>query len=288
MTSGSARLACIALTSCLAFGGTVALGQAPEIVLRYLTSVPIAKGSHGLHEASGLVVSPGGSGLLAIDDGSGRIVTLSPDGPNKGSAVIETGLEDLEGLAQWQDGTFLMVQENTASLILFTPGNGTRQAHSVGKMAGFDQIAIAFAGEDQNDGLEGVTVRATDGAVLVLKERRPRLLVTISPDLTKILSAVELTAALGFQSDVADDRDLDLADIAHDPLRGGFWLISDTGSALYYLPEAGGPARAWPLTSDSGRIFNGEGIALSADGRTLWVVTDAGKNSRLYTYSLAP
>lgn len=288
MTAKGTRLAQVALVLGLATGGTASRGEAPEIALRFMGSVPIGKGAHGLREASGLAVASNGAELLAVDDGSGRIVFLSPDGPVKDQAAIETGLADIEGLTLRPDGTILMVQEGSGSLIVAASDGSQQEAYPLSEMAGFDRTDPAFSGEGSNDGLEGVAIRATDGTIFVLKERNPRLLVAISPNLTTILSATELTAALGFQSDVAGDHKLDLADLAHDPARGGFWLVSDTGSALYFLPDAGGPARVWPLANGTDRIFSAEGVALSADGRTLWIVTDAGKDSQLYTFALYP
>jgi uncharacterized protein YjiK len=272
----------LALTSALS-SARADMDPAPRLVASY----KIADKSSGLSEASGLTLAPDALGLLTVDDESGRIVRLGQDGEPGSDGMITQGLGDLEGIATRRDGTLLLIGEREATIWEFDPATGALLGHPLAGMAGFDMIRAAFAAGDANDGLEGITVDPARGSVFLLRERRPRLLIELSPDLGAIIGVRELTPDMGFVSDKADDHDLDVSGVAWDSGRDGFWIVSDAGKVLFFLAADHFQAQSWKLSADNGRIESAEGIALSEDGTRLWLVTDAGNHSRLYEFALS-
>jgi uncharacterized protein YjiK len=132
-----------------------------------------------------------------------------------------------------------------------------------------------------------MAVHPETGGVFVVKERGPRLLLELTPDLRRIRGALELSAEIGFADDeTADDR-LDLSGLAVDLRRGGLWIVSDTGARAFLLDLATLRARSWPLRDGNGsRVRNVEGVAVSDDGAVLSVATDDGRKSRLHRYAI--
>jgi uncharacterized protein YjiK len=157
-------------------------------------------------------------------------------------------------------------------------------------MAGWEAAPRALRDSDPRDGLEGIAVEAVTGNVFVVKERAPRLLLELTPDLARIRGALPLDAARGFADEETEDDRLDVSGLAVDAGRGGLWIVSDTGARAFLLDFGTLQARSWPLLDGDGRkakrIRNAEGVALSTDGRELSVVTDDGKRSRLYRYAI--
>ena len=82
----------------------------------------------------------------------------------------------------------------------------------------------------------------------------------------------------------------DVSGLTVDPFRDGLWIVSDKGRAVHFLPDGGDPPESKTLVWRDGDrlrpLENAEGVALSPDGRSLFVVTDDGRNSRLVQYSI--
>lgn len=286
--ASGAELIAVGLVAGLALTGTLSPARADmDPAPRLVASHGIAKKSAELSEPSGLALLPDAAGLLTVDDESGRVVRLGLDGRPDSVGTFRPGPDDLEGIALRRDGTLLLIGERDATVWEINPATGALLGHPLAEMEGFNMIRAAFAAGDANEGLEGITVDPARGAVFLLKERRPRLLIELSPDLGAIIAAHELTPDMGFVSDKVDDHDLDVSGVAWDPWRDGFWIVSDAGKVLFFLAADQLQARAWKLSADNGRIESAEGIAISEDGTRLWLVTDAGKHSRLYEFALS-
>jgi uncharacterized protein YjiK len=274
---------------CLVAAVGVAAAELPQdMSLRFVEARKIADRSHDFTEVSGLSLARDG-GFWAVSDNAARLFHLDEDGKvrNKSSPDGEPGLEgvalDLAG------GRILVVREDTSEILAIAE-DGTVTRHPILAMDGEDDLAAQFSASDANDGLEGIAVDPASGTVFVVKERSPRLLIVIEPDLARIRRVIPLTRAAGFASDQADDDRLDVSGLEWDGLRQGLWMTSDTGKAIYFLDLATATARGWALVTDGKgkphRVSNAEGVALGGDGRALFVVTDDGKESRLIEYRI--
>lgn len=279
------------LIASLAGAVLCAEAAAAEGALRHLGSGRIADRDAGFAEPSGLALAAGGRGFWSVSDDAPRIVALGPDGALAQARALETGVADLEGVAEdARRGRLLTVAEDAAEIVVIDLASGTVERAPLAALAGYEAVAAAFRDGDPNDGLEGITAHSETGSVFVVKERGPRLLLELTPDLRRIRGALELSAEIGFVDDETADGRLDVSGLAVDQRRGGLWIVSDTGGRAFLLDLETLTARGWPLLrSDkpgAKRIRNAEGVALSADGAVLHVVTDDGKKSRLHRYAV--
>jgi uncharacterized protein YjiK len=264
---------------------------AAEGALRHLGSVRIADRDARFAEPSGLAVAADGRGFRSVSDDAPRIVALGQDGALAPARALETDVTDLEGVAEDPArGRLLAVAEDAATIVIVDLAGGAVELAPLAGLEGYEAIAAVFRDGDPNDGLEGIAVHPETGSVFVVKERGPRLLLELTPDLLRIRGALELSAEIGFVDDETVDDRLDVSGLAVDMRRGGLWIVSDTGGSAFLLDLETLTARGWPLLrSDkrgAKRIRNAEGVALSADGAVLHVVTDDGKKSRLHRYAI--
>ncbi|MCA0873704.1 SdiA-regulated domain-containing protein [Seohaeicola saemankumensis] len=267
--------------------GAVASDAAAEITLSFVEARRIADPSAGFVEVSGLSLALG-DGFWSVSDDTARVFRLDAKGDvhRKRSLPGET---DLEGVAEDVNGHRVLAVREDTSEILSVSHDGTISRFALLSMEGAQALAPYFISGD-NNGLEGIAVNPETGAVYVLKERHPRLLIELAPDLTRVLGALHLTPDIGFVSSAAGEDQLDVSGLAWDTRRKGFWICSDTGEAVFFLDTSTMTARGWTLMDARKKklepVRNAEGVALSADGITLYVVTDDGKKSRLLTYRI--
>jgi uncharacterized protein YjiK len=122
-------------------------------------------------------------------------------------------------------------------------------------------------------------------------ERQPGLVLAISPELDEIRKAIALKAQVGFVSPHADDEDLDDSGLAWSRRTRTLWLVSDTGRRIFLLDPKPDHARAIDLTyrhkDETKTIKNAEGIALDEGNDRLYVLTDDGKDSRMFVFDLS-
>jgi uncharacterized protein YjiK len=268
--------------------GIAAPAQNEHMMLRFVSSDRIADPSRGFSEVSGLSLSDNG-GFWAVSDDTARLFRLDDAGKVRRKESLRA-LPGLEGVAfDAAGGRILAVREGTSE-ILDVAQDGRLTRHPILAMEGAASLAELFAENNTNDGLEGITIDPKTGTVFVVKERGPRLLIEIAPDLSHVRKIMPLTVSAGFVSDRAEDDHLDVSGLAWDGQRQGLWITSDTGQALYFFCFATMKARGWALMREaagkSRRVANAEGVALSLDGQTIFIVTDDGKDSRLLTYRI--
>jgi len=268
--------------------GMAAPAKNEDMTLHFVGSDRIADRSHDFTEVSGLSLSDN-DGFWAVSDGAARIFRLDDAGKVRKKETLHA-LPGLEGVTFDPVGRrILAVREDTSEILEVAP-NGRITRHSILAMEGAGSLAEHFTATDANDGLEGITIDPKTGTVFVVKERGPRLLIEIAPDLSRVRKIMPLSGSAGFVSDRAEDNHLDVSGLAWDGQRQGLWITSDTGQALYFFCFATMKARGWALMREaagkSRRVANAEGVALSLDGQTIFIVTDDGKDSRLLTYRI--
>ena len=268
--------------------GFSAPAKSETIVLRFVSSDKVAVRSQDFTEVSGLSLSDNG-GFWAVSDGTARLFSLDEAGKVRKKEILHAE-PGLEGVAfDPAGGRILTVREDTSEILDVAP-DGRITRHPILAMEGAGSLAAHFTESDPNDGLEGITIDPETGTVFVVKERDPRLLIEVAPDFSQVRRIVPLTASAGFVSDRAPDDRLDVSGLAWDGQRQGLWITSDTGQALYFFCFATMQARGWSLMREAGgksrRVVNAEGVALSLDGQTIFIVTDGGKDSRLLTYRI--
>lgn len=271
--------------------GADAVRHEPPQRMIFLESHRIFDESEGLREPSGLALAPLTGEFLTVSDDSRHVFVLDAGGKvaRRPHGVAE--LRDAEGVDVTPDGRVLLLSEELGAILsmdLAAPHGAT--LHPLSKMAGFDAF-LAVAGNDPGRlSPEGLAVNGQTGAVLVANERDPRALIEVSPALDRIVGVTLLSQERGFVCRHAGDDELDVSGLAHDVGRGGFWITSDTGKCVFFWDGSENPARHFDLAwRDGDRVMavdNAEGVALGPDGDTLFVVTDDGKASRIFRYSV--
>ncbi len=250
--------------------------------LEYVSQLPLHFPEIGLTEPSGLAVAPDGSGIWIVSDESRAVFKLDADREISAFLVQDDRMRDLEGVAaDASQERLLMVSERTSSIVVVSLGS----PHSVDAV---DVSAMATSGElggaleDPDDGLEGIALEPETGAIFILKERNPRLLIEVASSLDRIVSTRNLDSVL------PDDEDV--SGLTVDPLRNGLWIVSDVGKSVHFLPDQETTAVTFELFWRDGErkhpLDNAEGVALSPDGNSLFVVSDDGRNSRFIEYEI--
>lgn len=250
--------------------------------LTYVSHVPLHLREVGLTEPSGLAVAPDGSGFWVVSDNTRRVFRLDIDGQLSTMLDRDELMRDLEGIAVSPDqDSLFMVSERNSSVIEISVGPPYKiRAIQLDQLPTPEDLGDAM--EDRGDGLEGIAQVPSTGAILVLKERNPRLLIEIAPTLDRVLSVRALDSLLPEGEDVSG--------LTVDPFRNGLWLVSDVGKSAHFLPDEGDTILTfdlyWRDDERMRRLDNVEGVALSLDGQALFVVTDDGKDSRLVEYKI--
>lgn len=266
--------------------------EADTPVLRFLESHPIHNKEAEFREPSALAANPYAGGFWSLSDDGQRLFRLDASGAVSVEPIAFDGLDDPEGIAfDSGRGRLLALSEADATIFavpLEAPESMTR--HALLGMDNVDLLLSALDGEPDRLSPEGITFDSGEGSIYVVNERRPRVLIRISPDLSTILSVETLTAAKGFRSDETRDHHLDVSGLAHDPLRRALWIASDTGKCVFFRAFVEETAAridlVWREDGETRQVHNAEGIALGLFGDQLFVVTDDGKNSRLLVYAI--
>jgi len=288
------RIGYIGMTALLAatVDFAAAAGQTDLPILHFEDIREIAKKKIGFSEPSGLAFDADGQTLWSVSDETPALFRISAEGNVIAAIPLGKTLDDLEGITLDMAGNRLLaVRERSTEIVAVgLADTETVTRHPLEKMAGYAAIAAFFEGDGRENGLEGIAADPADGSLWLVKEKHPRLLINISGDLGRIVSVHILSADIGFVDDDTSDGDLDLSGIAVDPGRGALWIISDTGERLFQADRTGAVKGSYPLLwEEDGKthaLKNAEGVALSADGTTLHIVSDDKQNSRLVRYTI--
>ncbi len=250
--------------------------------LKYMSNLPLHLPEIGLTEPSGLAIAADGSGFWIVSDETKTVFLLDADGEIRPFLGRDDRMRDLEGVAvDTRTAQLLAVSERTSSIIVVSLSPPHRlEVIEVGALPTPTNLADAL--EDDDNGLEGIAVDPDTGSVFVLKERDPRLLIEIAPTLDRVITVRNLDSVLPDGEDVSG--------LTLDSVRKGFWIVSDVGKSVHFLPYTGNPVVTldlfWRDKDRKRKLDNAEGAALSPDGRYLFVISDDDKSSRLVQYQI--
>jgi uncharacterized protein YjiK len=258
----------------------------------------VFRGSHvifahadGLREPSGLALDQATGTFLTVSDDSRHVFVLDAEGGIIERLPAVDDLEDVEGIDAATERLILLLSEELGGIVSMdraAPDKATM--HLLSEMPGFDAF-LAVADDDRKRlSPEGLAVNGATAALLVANERDPRALIEVSPRLDRIVGVTLLSEERGFVCRHASDDVLDVSGLAYDARRDGIWIASDTGKCVFFWDGSETPARHFELAWLDGErvrtVNNAEGVAVSPDGETLFVVTDDGKASRLFRYTI--
>ncbi len=261
--------------------------------LNLVDSFKIRNEDKGFSEPSGLSRSSNDGRFWSVSDADARLHLLEADGTIVNAFHLpKVSGTDLEGVASRPDGSVVLVQEKAWTLVVVEPGEPpTVERFALREMSGFASVAPLLEGNPANKGPEGITTDPVTGSVFVVIEGQPRLLLEISEDLTEILNATMMTSEMGFVAPHADDEKLDLSGLAWSQSSGSLWILSDTGRRIFVFDLKTRSVDPIDLVYEhKGKkktIRNAEGIALDEAKGLLFVLTDDGKKSRLFVFSLS-
>ncbi len=285
-------------------GGDVVWSH-PEnpLSLTYLGRVDLRDHGQGPKEPSGVTRGPSVNGrfqLWIVSDDSKMLYTFVEDNHQEKNPTFSLAhqhslpIKGLEGITMNSSGQALVVKEETNTLVrvsqdTFEEVERVRLAH----MAGFEELAQHFVDSEKNKGLEGITWNSKSETFFVVKEGRPSMLLEIRNDLQGILNHWILVAEQEFTISGLPQERLDLSGLCYDSHRDKLWLVSDKGQHLFlYNYHTHMVEQRIPLGYRKNKkgigayreIVKAEGVTISEDGATLYVVSD--KEARLYVYAI--
>lgn len=246
-----------------------------------------------LKQPSGLALDEENQILWTVDDDKSRLFRLDLDGRSMGNLRIMDGddradVDGLEGITLLPSGELAIVREDPNEVLIVDPKSGALLDRQSLKAIDRDKLAWLFFENDDSDnnGLEGIAFEPGSGKLLALKERQPRLLMKLAPDLDAVTSAQTLNKEDGFDAPSVKDEKTDVSGIAVDAHRGLLWILSAEGAVVFAFDLVTERAMAIPLKWDQEPVKKAEGIAVNMTGDTMFVVTDDEPKSRFLKYRI--
>ena len=251
------------------------------------------KATTAIPEASGLAVTKNEYKLWSVSDRPPfKIYKIKHDGsekvsftPKKGTGADEIKDPDFEGVTfapkqgSNDDHYLYLVNEKLTAIV---PVNYRTETYEnpakLQAMTGWDTVECKSKKtvKDElkgggNSGLEGITWDSDRNFFFVMKQQNPGLMIQISANLKDIIACKVLTFS-----------DKDYSDVAYDPTRKQFWVLSDKNVYLYDW-SSNTAKQSYPLG-----YAKAEGVAYDQEKSRLYIITDSGgTNADLYTYVVA-
>ncbi len=258
--------------------------------LRLIGSFEVRNKHKGYSEPSGLSPSSVEGLFWTVSDADAKLHLLTSDGQLKNAFHLPEALgADLEAVASRLDGSVLLLQERDWAITVLKPTTPiSLERILIKRMRGFGRYSHLFRANPTNKGPEGIAVDPETGTVFLAIEGEPRVLLTLSPQLTEIVNATSLSKENGFASPKAKDGELDVSGLAWSPFSNTLWMLSDTGKCVFvYNPNTGIAERIDLKFHNSGEktwVKNAEGIVVDEEAQRIFVLTDDGKDSRLFVF----
>ena len=268
----------------------VSVGVCTGETLKLLESFEVRNKHKGYSEPSGLSPSSVEGLFWTVSDADAKLHLLTSSGELKNAFHLpETLGTDLEAVASRPDGSVLLLQERDWAITVLKPTTPiSLERILINRVRGFGRYAHLFHATPPNKGPEGITVDPETGTVFLAIEGEPRVLLTLAPDLNEIVNATVLSKDKGFASPKAKDGELDISGLAWSPFSNRLWMLSDTGKCVFVFDPKTNTAERIDLkfrkSGDVRWIKNAEGIVIDEEAQRLFVLTDDGKESRLFVF----
>ena len=245
----------------------------------------------GLNEPSGLTLNADGSALYTVSDDTKAIFRLDLKGRVSVSDSFFIGLDDFEGIAlRGNDSELLVVQERSNSVVVVDlSSRRERSRRPLSAMTNYDTIAHHFPDPPDNNGLEGITVNTRNNHVVVVKERKPGLLIELDSTPTTILFTRVLQPSQVFMHPELEGREARFLGLSYDSSSDTLRIVSDKGRCLFQYDWAGDTVlQRLDLTISTGdkpkQIRKPEGVAFDPGRKRMYVVSD--RDADLYVFKL--
>jgi uncharacterized protein YjiK len=221
--------------------------QPPKKPLAYIGAYAIS-----VPEPSGLVMTQDNKGFWTVSDETSTIYRLD----NEGNVVqtIKVDGFDFEAITLIDDTTLVILQERTREMV-FLDTSGTE----------LKRIKLDLEGE-LNSGPEGIAFNPENRHFYILNEKKPPLFVELDEQLNIIRRDT-----LKFCKDVSG--------LYFDETNQILWMLSDESQLVIKTDLNGKLLEKIDIT-----IPQPEGITLSEDGRSLYIVSD--NKETLYVFKV--
>ncbi|SFL30108.1 SdiA-regulated [Shimia haliotis] len=268
----------------------VAVSSCQAETLKLLDSFEVRNKHKGYSEPSGLSPSSVEGLFWTVSDADAKLHLLTSNGELKNAFHLPEALgADLEAVASRPDGSVLLVQERDWAITVLKPTTPISLERTlIRRMHGFARYAHLFGANPSNKGPEGITVDPETGTVFLAIEGEPRVLMTLAPDLNEIVNVTVLSKDKGFASPKAKDRELDISGLAWSPFSNTLWMLSDTGKCVFMFDPKTNKAERIDLkfrkSGEKTWVKNAEGIVVDEEAHRLFILTDDGKDARLFVF----
>ena len=225
--------------------GSVPANKSLNLISSYSLDVP---------EPSGLSFTTGNTALYTVSDHTSKIYKISLQG--KLLASISCEGNDLEGVTYDSENKNICVVEerNRKLLKLDLQGNILRQ------------ISLNITGNDDNKGLEGLTINHTNGHFYCVNEANPGLLIELNENLQVIKETT-----LSFANDYSG--------IFYDEVIDSLWIVSDQSSTVTKCDLHGNAEETYRLG-----INKAEGIVVDSKSKVIYVISDSSEKLYVFEY----
>lgn len=227
-------------------------------------------------ETSGLTWHAASNTLFTITGKIPKLVQLSPNGDIL-RAIKLTGVHDTEAITTLNDGRFVIVEEQTANLIIFSLSSGNHLDLTTALRIDLSKLDKGLL-EDNNKGLEGIAWDAINLRFILAKERTPTQLYSLDFD--------PITNTFGNFSPL-DTITLPVNDISGlelDTYTNNLILLSHKSNIIIEFGQNLDPISFMSLSAGLNGLHQGinqaEGIALDNNG-TIYIV---GEPNLFYSF----
>jgi VCBS repeat-containing protein len=243
-------------------------------------------GSQLAEEASAVAYNTDTNTLFIVGDEGTSIVQVSLTGQLIDSMSLASGaFDDTEGLTYIGGGQFVMTEERSRNLVLFTYDGG-------GTLIRSETQIVNFGSNVGNVGFEGVSYDPTTGDYIIVKETDPISILLGDGTFGSTPSSGTTSGLFGPGFDPATLGVRDLADVYalsnFDAGDGNVLLISQESAQILEVTRDGVVVSRLDIYADPTDTLpvegqNHEGITMGPDGR-IYVVSENGTNSQLWVY----
>jgi uncharacterized protein YjiK len=285
------KLAFLVLAGWMTVGNQTGLMADSLPTLIPMQSRLIAEPSIGFDEPSGLAYDRTRKVFWTVSDDT-KAIFLMQFNLNSVTRSLPMEYDELEGVTIGFDGNTLFLVREKGNLILQynLTSRSLDRAMRLSDMEGYDTIDHMFDSDEGNKGLEGITVDVDTRRVFVVKEAKPRLLIQLSSDLTRIEKHWKLTKKRGFDVAGVSDKKLDISGLAFDSSRQAIWMASDRGGCIFLFDLKTAYGHKIPIRSESNSkvpdLSGIEGMAVNDTHDAIFAVSDDGNNSRRFDFVL--